>query len=796
MKHIALEKLLVALLGLATVLSLQACTDSEEPDDSQTPEEQRAQAQGWWDVVSQLTDAQPLPDDDVATATFEPTIGEASETDPYTRIVPTNDLATAAQRFADLVGASTIDEHTAIYTWTYEGAGTLSYQSGSEEDTYLAQVDVALKQMPTLKRILYMTPEQIGQNGSFAGTAYYRFGDVVRKENSEGYDDYWVCVRPAFGPEGKEDSHWVSLSDLPDENVKTYTYKRTGDRWFLPTGLGNSKEHMENFAEMLAAMHNPEEYFAVLGQDTKMKVFHDFKRNNLQYHNQYFWQRVNKVWNDLGLYEEVFGMNDDRALFETINRDGLNFIYNGYNGLHFPNVGWNLYLYQASYSGPNLKRSAYTQPYNNVQNMTFNVKDFNVRPERFQQFFGDTKRRFVLRYATGKQLCKDANGRAGTYNVKTALSNCEDVYVYNKYYFQRTPNKMCDLNQEPEVTVNADVTRGYFQPGTVIMDERGNRWVCYAGWFDNNEMTGAVSDRTARFISFDAVKGNQQEWTYGNQSALIANNLIPREEVALAAICLRSAAFPASNADRKLQASLRDYLGVNVADLVLQRDSVVRTARQTSTASILAMNLAYSPFEGHTGSQPILRYITDGTRVAGNRSDLEDNYRYHYFYTRISNDNYTQLDAAQRFRGYNQWNVERVPYDQWSHCMLHGTNQRDGDYYIANAYREGYSWDLFKYNTEARKWAYTEKNNGLTRPKYLSVFHEPITFVSYLAITDDDEDFFKGIYGRKKYGLVADPMSDNEKNTTFQFWYEYIHVILPYIFMDGQQVDDDTDDDE
>lgn len=94
-------------------------------------------------------------------------------------------------------------------------------------DTYvfMAQVEVNIKQMPGLKKIIYYSEEQAGENGAFNGSAYYRFGDVVSKTNADGETEYWICVRPAFGPEKREESHWISVSDLPKANI----YSKTGE---------------------------------------------------------------------------------------------------------------------------------------------------------------------------------------------------------------------------------------------------------------------------------------------------------------------------------------------------------------------------------------------------------------------------------------------------------------------------------------------------------------------------------------------------------------------------------------
>ena len=454
-----MKLMLMALLTVGFSMPFVSCNDDElsEEEKNQQTEKAIEEAQEWWDVVSQLTDVQAFPDD-WQTATFDPSIGMASEDDPYTRVIATNDLSTAAQRFSYLTGCP-VDENTKNYTWTHKKAGSLTYHAGSPEGTYLAQVDVNLKQMPKLKKILYQTPDQMGENasGSFSGTAYYRFGDVVKKKNSDGNWDYWVCVRPAFSLEGKGDSHWICLNKLPNENIYTYTYdKKT---WKLPTKLGESKEHMQNFAEMLFAIYNPTKYWANLGYDHDLKVFHDFDRARFgKYHNQYFWENVSKAWDENNIFSVLFNNDSKLDIWVMLLAKGLTFIYKGYSWV--TSFSWNCSLWQANYKGANLKTATYTTNKANMEDVTFDIQQYynynDDHSERYQEdynksFFGDRLIRYIVRYANGETLCKDANGN-GKYNVKSALSNCEDVYVYNKYFYRNTEKGMYDLNDPPEIT--------------------------------------------------------------------------------------------------------------------------------------------------------------------------------------------------------------------------------------------------------------------------------------------------------------------------------------------------------
>ena len=177
--------LLSAVFVMGLGMSVASCSDddknnSENPgggDDNKTEAEYEQEVLGW-SLITQLTDERKAPEDWEA-KTFEPTIGSAVEGDPYTRVVATNTMESAAASFAELADNPLgFNETTIGFNYSIEGMGTLSYQRGSENGQYLAQVTVDLKQVPHLKKILYQTPEQSGNNSSFTGTAYYRFGDV------------------------------------------------------------------------------------------------------------------------------------------------------------------------------------------------------------------------------------------------------------------------------------------------------------------------------------------------------------------------------------------------------------------------------------------------------------------------------------------------------------------------------------------------------------------------------------------------------------------------------------------
>ncbi|MCR4602566.1 MAG: hypothetical protein K5683_03390 [Prevotella sp.] len=469
-----------ALVGMN--MGFTSCSDDDDDKDQQQQEQAAQQQQDtFWDVVGQLA-GQSAFTADYQNATFEPIIGQPlSESNTYVRVVPTNDMATAAMRFASLVNKSDIDENTTSYNWHDDAVGTLIYKK-TTDGTSLATVDVDIKQMPHLQQIIYRTPEQSGQNGSFKGTAYYRFGDVIKrsyyvsKNSIEEHTDVWICVRPAFGPEGKEDSHWISISPLPKENL--WTKQTDGFSYELPTDLGSNKEHMQNFAEMLFAITHPDTWetnlevaktsrasalIMLLGSPI---MFHDFDTKNMKYHSKEFWKRVAKAWESQGvdIWRTLFGMTNKAAMKELLDNHGLFLLHKGkwwtFGSSYFS-------LYQASYkNGAGKKSNMHEAEFKTVENKTTNVGNFiiselckDTSPSVVHKFFGDEIPRFVVRYATGKELA------GSTPSVYTSLAGSnngvEDLYVYNKFYKitvspATTPETEEDIQNEGKPTESTD----------------------------------------------------------------------------------------------------------------------------------------------------------------------------------------------------------------------------------------------------------------------------------------------------------------------------------------------------
>ena len=415
--------LLMAALAVCLSMNVTSCKD----DNDEKSEEQKAEemakaseaADTFWNVVSQLTNNDDIGDD-YKNQTFEPTIGQPDEGNALVRIVGTNNMATAVTRFNDLTGAG-ISESTNDYEWKNDAVGTLTWHKTNDGQTY-ATVDVNIPQMPRLQQIVYRDGEQMGTNGSFEGRAWYRFGDVVMKDGH-----YWICVRPAFGLEKKQDSHWICVDKLDDKNIAKC--KKGEKVWYVPTKLGEKTEHMKNFAEMLYAMFNPVQWYSYIDTNDKKDqdpFFHDFKYKNLQYHNIGFWKQVMKNWEENDLFKKVMGVDEEIVRKDIIEDNRLNLICWGYSWKTL--VSWDLTLKQYTYSGTNMKKEDCLEKEVNMQGWD----EFDLRGEYWNQwkvlsqFFDNTDKetpRWVIRHATGKDLGK-------SYGEQKQLNGCEDVYTF------------------------------------------------------------------------------------------------------------------------------------------------------------------------------------------------------------------------------------------------------------------------------------------------------------------------------------------------------------------------------
>ena len=639
---------LMATLVFGFGMTFVSCSDDDDESIEERREREAQQkASKFWNVVGQLVSVDDATED-YEGKTFEATYGMPDPTNATTRIVNTNDMQTAAQRFANLVDAKGINENTASYTWSDPEIGSMTYTRGGTPAEW-ATVDVDIYAVPGLQRIIYRAGGE-GDNGKFKGRAYYRFGDVVSRtvqaasdpkktkddrgnDNGGQITEYWICVRPAFGPEGKEDSHWVCVNTVTDKNYKYYKSSTNTDYW-LPTALKTDKENMQNFAELLYAISNPDIWYdnadkkhkdGMLWGFSGVPIFTDFTRKNLELHNQNFWKNVQEAWKKKQVVQKALNLTDIESLKNVVN-DGLHLLHKGYSWWF--TTSWDCELWEAVYSNGtkdeelNMHHAEYNNPEKDMKNVNFDVREMGNTILNYNSYFDkDRKTRWAIRHATGKELASDKK-----YDVKKPINGVKEEYRYYGDVFYDTY-----LNADPETTAstptqaeNVSMNGGTYMIGDVLEDEEGSRWFCILG-SPHSDFYKKVKDNRAMFISFDNIKIVEN----------VATNIIKEDDVMEVAVRMAMAYTHLTSVHQSTGARLTttdlgksgeqimNYTGVDLRKLFINRDSVwcfqnyndKKWYDSKSTSGFF--NLAY-----YNGSdrQAIARVIADKTQAGNERT--------------------------------------------------------------------------------------------------------------------------------------------------------------------------------
>ena len=752
---------LMAALTVGLSLSVTSCKDDDKNDgggSSQTAEEQAAEhAETFWAVAANLVS--PF---DVTTEyenkTFEPTIGSPLNGNSTIRVVSTGDMSAAAKRFADLTGAP-VDENTTTYTYEDDAVGTLVYTK-TNDGTSLAKVDVSIKQIPHLQQIVYMTPEQMGTNGTFRGNSYYSFGDVILRYNKDESPEYWVCVRPALGPAGKEDTHWMTVSKLPQDNLKLLEENRSIVA-VVPTQLGKSEEHMQNLAEMLYAMFNPEQWQENIEQNSSygllgakgLPIFHDMKPERVQYFNKYFWTLLEKDWEKNELFQMIFGYSAEQMKGYVNSADGLFLLGKGYTGTA------GLYQWQFK-NGDGSKSNQHDMKYSVVKKTGIALENAKLYYDNQyknnhwvnEAFFGDPNPRFVIRIATGKQLAGQDPGPR--FSLATSTNNITDTFVFNKVH-----NVTISPNIDPKVYTEQDVNgggegydHGLYQPGDVLQDEMGDKWMCIFGAACDNVF--GFRDRTAWFVSFDRIQHDNivkekdlmemaHRFTFG-----VYHSMTDRED-----------SYGFKGADRRGQwQTAYDYAGIDMSKMWVHRDTTwTFTANGNTYNSVADKNLMTNiVYVGDDGKLKLLRCIADNSQGGSERTAAKGpsgkaydtpKMRFYKHYETFDpsqmeplNDDEKALSMTMWLKPWvitndemhfedlsNQAKVDKyAANDKWVTLPLHGTTERQKP--KTNANNSVYGRGQYEYDTKTKDF-YTP---GLT-----GIFKEPVLIMRLMKVTDN-----------------------------------------------------------
>ena len=771
MKKKVFNYMLLAVMMLGLGITFTSCDDKLTEEEKQQKQEQENDRQflltsEFWQVVGQLSTAEVLPDDWQNT-TFEPGIGQASDKSTTTRIVLTNEAEAAAESFENLTGVE-LNGLTA-YEWKRD-FGSLTYKQ-LNDGTAWAEVEVDIKQMPGLKRIVYCTPEQQGLNASVPGTPYYRFGDVIKKNNN-GVWEYWVCVRPCFGPEKKGDMHWMCLGSLPDSHIETYTYTKQNRQWWWHKSLTTDDEHIKNLSEMTFAILNPDKWADYYESNQKKNMFHDFSYENISYHNRYFWQLVQMAWNTKLPSEDnktVCELLFHRTMGEVQDDEQLNFFYGSASG-----PSWRTWYMSMKTASVNLR----TKDINNLKfrelvkqtvskscenDIAFDIREYSNwgRPNN-SNFFKSNFYIYPLRCATGKQLL---GTQPNCYQPMDGTNGIQDVYVFNKRYNQgtgSTTNMKVFQNKDIEEAKSRALieeldARGRFYGysfwrfGDVVrVKNDGSLWFCIqpSGYQDGSEEYADDFERAkfrpsnkSFFISLtpEAFSGDDQHRT----------NLPSHDEAISIGVLLESARklLPgvetpdAKNEMTIANENLKKYAGIDLVKLMVLRDSTHNENPPEETAKlnhvhVYCSNVAYS--SSSTTNQPLVRviYSNAGRSRAGGKINYHDRWMEYIVWDRYEHGNketmYMQdlasTDKVAMYASADRWVT--LPWYSWGNVGLKPEEISESNYEHQQPRSTAYD------NVKCSDFDWDKNKLDFKNPEYRSMYNEPVIFCRLMAVHD------------------------------------------------------------
>jgi hypothetical protein len=715
--------------------------------------------QRFWNVAGHLCTPFDVTDD-YADQTFEPTIGEPLEGNSTVRVVTAENMDVAAGMFNDITGAA-VTASTDSYTFQDDAVGTLTYTKSTDGKS-LATVDVNIKQIPHLQQIVFKTAEQMGDNAATATQPYYSFGDIISRPNKDGVREYWMCVHMTFTPQStKNDSYWVTLNKLPKANIKTYKGSN-GTTYNMPTALETSEACMQNLAEMLYAVMEPEEWEETAMKDTSPLPFGDVKRENVKYISKDFWERVCKAWNATSLDEKVFGTKwGNLAIKMQPQNGGLHLLYKGYSWWFTSSNKCSLYEYTFKSGGFNKQANGHNASPREVKKEMINsgmkldcVNEYQADGWVNEQFFGDKQARYIFRFATGKQLY---GSKPNIYTSMEGKKDIKDEYVYTQYYGVEpgADKKMPDSDIFAPLTEYEGAP--HYHLYDVYEDEKGKKWFVVSMAGDPVEQA-PVSE----LVSFDDCFSWSYQQTTDNTYTTSA--LMPSRDAAIRAFMLMWAtetnnsqtteeAFPKSDAATSVMLrNVIEHANVNLRRVFQHVLEVDGARANTETASII-----YGPGTGE--GQPMLRFVIE----SHNTDQIHKFHIYeHYpsqpnatseYYTSFSNEKILLSDLK------NQDKVTKYAKDFWAERPL--TSVSGGDDQtprarVTTTNRQATSPVNFMYQSDL--W------NDFSYPT--GMWNEPIIVIAFDAVVDRGPENYSTttINGRRLKLVHAIPIEEDPLN--------------------------------
>ena len=416
--------------------SISSCSDDDDKNDdgrtaediAQDPFEKESKAgHALFRLVSQLAVGDSLPDN-WKTATFEPSIGQVlDESQPFVRTITVNNAKEAVNRYNSLTGKN-LPATTTNDTYQVDGVGSLTLNVGSSNT--IATIDVNVKQLPKLTQLRLVSVSSVGENGSFSGEPYYRFGDVV--EDKEECN--WICVRPCYSPDKKSDSHWMTFQ-IPTKYTKD-VQKKKSCMVSYPINLGVNKEKMQYLAQLMAILANPEGYKAFAGLSGKKfggtglgGLAEGAMGTDKLVALAKMWDKYD-VWTSVASTGYMFEYVDQ---FKEDFKHDICFIFDS-GEIESKSNGYNLLIPVAAYSGVENFYSEEDPEYKtylvDMMTVPFNIFNFYISKGLAGDDSFEVPDAYVVRYKTGKQL---SSNWLFNPDPTEALPGVKEVFRFNNH---------------------------------------------------------------------------------------------------------------------------------------------------------------------------------------------------------------------------------------------------------------------------------------------------------------------------------------------------------------------------
>ncbi len=691
-----------------------ACSDDDDENDGGRTEEERAQdpyeknteaGDALMTLLTQLAAPIDSLPDNWKSATFEPVAGVAVE-GTFKRNITVASLNEALRRYNSLTGQD-LPASTRSNTWEMPNVGTMTYTAVGGSDV-TATIDVDVRQMPHLTQIRLIPATAIGENGSFKGEPYYRFGDVVKDKDG----CCWICVRPAYSPDGKEDTHWMSFQ-MAKENIETVTGSSIKQQ-VLPTKLECATDKLDYLPQLLAILANPNGYKTLAG--TSGNYYNGKGLGALQEDAMPVDSLVRQamLWNANNVWDLVCPSAMNGNTFRSSFMGDVNLIYKKYSK---SSKVYKLSVMQ--YMGAKsffINIPTQSTPQWDATKVAFDITDRYVPNGIRNRDEYTVPNAYVVRYKTGFKL--STNWFFNPDPTK-AIEGVTEVFRFNAH------------RNENVASSDALDGDGFFHIGDIISDNKtGQRWFCYQGLSTDFRQMIEGADDQAYFLSFDSIPDDSLstgKTTYG------VSNIIPESELVHAGLLFSSILKKCDENQLKGQdgfaitmKAFKDMCGVDMLKLFVSRDSIATINGKASQSKNHFLNIAYVD-DARTylqKGQPYMRVIYDMTGAGDGRVAGSNEWKVRFSKKYANSDERMYVTDIKDQKKVDQYGSS----DPWVTLPYHGQEQR------STPRTKAYDFKYLSY------FFWDTTTCSFRHPEATSMYNEPILFMRVMKLDNSENN--------------------------------------------------------